>query len=77
MLIWFPEALQKMKPYTLMKRGADGSESDLFENPVTGRPWHGGRSQRDRYWVPTLINPAYIAAQAGHSLKMLLEIYTR
>ena len=42
------EALKKMKPYTFMKDG------DIFENPVTGRPWHDERSQRDHYWVPSL-----------------------
>lgn len=27
---------------------------DIFENPVTKRPWHDERSQRDHYWKPTL-----------------------
>jgi integrase len=90
------EALEAMRPFTCMKG------KDVFENPVTGRPWHDERSQRDHYWKPTLarlkirkrrpyctrhtyctvalmarIRPAYIAAQAGHSLKMLLEVYAR
>ncbi len=42
------EALAVMKPYTYMKG------SDIFENPVTGKPWHDERSQRDHYWHPTL-----------------------
>lgn len=41
-------ALERMKPYTFLK-------SDyVFENPVTGQPWHDERSQRDHYWKPTL-----------------------
>lgn len=90
------EALAAMEPLTKMKR------ADIFENPVTGRPWHDERSQRDHYWKPSLrrlgirerrsyttrhtfctvalmnrVQPAYIAAQAGHSLKMLLDVYAR
>jgi integrase len=42
------DALKRMKPYTFMKDG------DIFENPVTCRPWHDERSQRDHYWVPSL-----------------------
>lgn len=96
------EALKLMRPYTLMKRTPDGEEADLFENPVTRRPWHDERSQRDHYWKPALrrlgiryrrayctrhtwctaalmagIKPGYIAAQAGHSVKVLLEVYAR
>lgn len=41
-------ALQAMKPFTFLKQG------DVFENPVTGKPWHDERSQRDHYWKPTL-----------------------
>lgn len=96
-------ALKVMEPYTRMKRNPEtGQDADIFENPVTGRPWHDERSQRDHYWKPTLrvlgirerrayctrhtfcttaltggVNPAYIAAQAGHSIKMLLEVYAR
>lgn len=90
------EALEAMKPWTLLKR------EDIFESPVTGRAWHDERSQRDTYWTPCLkrlgirqrrpyacrhtyctaalmrgVNPAYVASQAGHSLKMLLEDYFR
>lgn len=96
------EAIEMMKPYTFMKRDESGEEADIFENPVTSRPWHDDRSQRDHYWQPTLkrlgirrrrpystrhtfctvalmhgVNPAYIALQAGHSVKMLLEKYAR
>lgn len=42
------EALAVMKAYTKMKR------DDIFENPVTGEPWHDERSQRDHYWKPAL-----------------------
>jgi integrase len=96
------DALKTMKAYTFLKRDEDGSECDIFENPVTGRRWHDERSQREHYWHPTLnrlgirrrrpyctrhtyctvalmagIKPAYIAAQAGHSIKMLLDVYAR
>lgn len=48
------EALAVMKPYTFMKRDEEGNPVNIFENPVTGRPWHDERSQRDHYWKPTL-----------------------
>jgi integrase len=41
-------ALKAQKPYTFMK------DAEIFENPVTGRPWHDERSQRDHYWKPSL-----------------------
>lgn len=91
------EALQAMKPLTLM------AQDDVFRNPLTRKPWHDERSQRDTYWRPSLkrlgirwrrayatrhtfataalmtgaVPPAYIAQQLGHSLKMLLDRYTR
>ncbi|MET0917861.1 MAG: integrase, partial [Burkholderiales bacterium] len=40
---------ERQKAHTFMKRG------DIFENPVTGKPWHDERSQRDHYWNPTLL----------------------
>lgn len=40
--------LQAQKWFTYMKR------AEIFENPVTGRPWHDERSQRDHYWKPCL-----------------------
>lgn len=41
-------ALDRMAGHTKMK-------SDfVFENPVTGKPWHDERSQRDHYWKPAL-----------------------
>lgn len=43
-------ALEVMKAYTFMK----GPDACVFENPVTGNPWHDERSQRDHYWTPTL-----------------------
>ncbi len=102
MVPWVAQALQAMKPYTFMKRDDAGQPVDVFENPVTGKPWHDERSQRDHYWKPALkrlgirerrayctrhtyctaalmagLPPAYIAAQAGHSVKMLLDVYAR
>lgn len=41
-------ALTAMGPFTAMK------DAEIFENPVTRRPWHDERSQRDHYWNPTL-----------------------
>lgn len=41
-------ALARVRPFTFMK------SADIFENPVTGKPWHDERSQRDHYWTPTL-----------------------
>lgn len=42
-------ALAVMKAWTLMSE--DGF---IFQNPVTGKPWHDERSQRDHYWKPAL-----------------------
>ena len=44
------EALRAMKAHTFML----GEAADVFQNPVTARPWHDERSQRDHYWTPTL-----------------------
>lgn len=41
-------ALVAMKPHTFMK------DAEIFLNPVTGKPWHDERSQRDHYWKPAL-----------------------
>lgn len=96
------DAVLAMKAYTFNEHDSKRFEANIFENPVTGRPWHDERSQRDHYWKPSLarcgirsrrayatrhtfctsalmagVNPAYIAAQAGHSLKMLLEVYAK
>ncbi|HTH10468.1 MAG TPA: tyrosine-type recombinase/integrase [Acidovorax sp.] len=43
-------ALQAMKPWTAM----GGMEAVIFQNPVTNKPWHDERSQRDHYWTPSL-----------------------
>lgn len=43
-------ALEAMKAWTFMK----GPDADVFQNPVTGKPWHDERSQRDHYWRPSL-----------------------
>jgi integrase len=48
------DALKALRPFTELKRDDAGQPVDLFENPVTGRPWHDERSQRDHYWTPTL-----------------------
>jgi integrase len=40
------EAIQK-----LTKTGNDGH---IFRNPVTRRPWHDDRAQREGYWTPAL-----------------------
>lgn len=42
------DSLQKMKAFTYMK------SPEIFENPVTLKPWHDDRSQRDHYWKPSL-----------------------
>ncbi|MEN6540847.1 MAG: tyrosine-type recombinase/integrase [Mizugakiibacter sp.] len=49
-------ALQTMKTHTFMLKveGRDDGAADIFQNPVTGRPWHDERSQRDHYWKPSL-----------------------
>jgi integrase len=43
------EAIEQMRQYT-----ARTKEGFIFMNPVTGRPWHDERSQRDHYWKPAL-----------------------
>jgi integrase len=42
-------AIMRMKKHT--KLSAHGH---VFQNPVTRKPWHDERSQRDHYWKPTL-----------------------
>jgi integrase len=42
-------ALERQKAYTLLKKG------EVFHNPVTGKPWHDERSQREHYWNPALL----------------------
>lgn len=51
------QALEVMKPWTQL--GAETKDDEamgrhVFQNPVTNRPWHDERSQRDHYWMPTL-----------------------
>jgi integrase len=29
--------------------------AEIFHNPVTGKPWHDERSQREHYWNPALV----------------------
>jgi integrase len=41
-------AIKHMTPHTQ-------SAEYIFQNPVTGKPWHDERSQRDHYWKPALI----------------------
>lgn len=45
------EALKAMKAHTSMLGDGNGP---IFQNPVTMRPWHDERSQRDHYWRPAL-----------------------
>ena len=52
------EALRTMRPHTLLQHTErdddEDTEADVFQNPVTRRPWHDERSQRDHYWKPAL-----------------------
>jgi integrase len=52
------EALRTMRPYTPLQHterdDEEDTEADVFQNPVTRRPWHDERSQRDHYWKPAL-----------------------
>jgi integrase len=41
------DAVKYMRKYT-------GKSEFIFMNPVTGKPWHDERSQRDHYWKPAL-----------------------
>ncbi len=47
-----------MRPHTLLQHTErdddEDTEADVFQNPVTRRPWHDERSQRDHYWKPAL-----------------------
>ena len=45
------DALKAMKAHTSMLGDGNGP---IFQNPVTMRPWHDERSQRDHYWRPAL-----------------------
>lgn len=92
-------ALRAMQRWTALKDNEEG-HGHVFENPVTSRPWHDERSQRDHYWKPTLkksrirprrayqtrstratmmlmaqMNPAYCAAQLGHSKRIFWDLY--
>ena len=51
-------ALQAMKPWTFM----GVLEAVIFQNPVTNRPWHDERSQRDHYCPPACAALASVAA---------------
>ena len=42
-------ALNRMKKHTFMLK------AEIFQNPVTGKPWHDERSQREHYWNPALL----------------------
>jgi integrase len=44
-------AIKAMKEHTSMLGNGNGP---IFQNPVTRRPWHDERSQRDHYWRPAL-----------------------
>jgi integrase len=45
------QAITAMRPHTAMLEDGNGP---IFQNPVTRRPWHDERSQRDHYWKPAL-----------------------
>ena len=45
------QALTAMRPHTSMLGDGNGP---IFQNPVTRKPWHDERSQRDHYWRPAL-----------------------
>jgi integrase len=42
-------ALERQKVHTLLMK------AEVFHNPVTGKPWHDERSQREYYWNPALL----------------------
>lgn len=46
-------ALKAMMPWTYLAAARDEA-GEIFQNPVTNRPWHDERSQRDHYWRPAL-----------------------
>ena len=50
------DALKAMRAITsmLVEERGDDTAADIFRNPVTKRPWHDERSQRDHYWRPAL-----------------------
>jgi integrase len=48
------EALKAMKPWTYLATLPDRENAQIFQNPVTNRPFHDERSQRDHYWTPCL-----------------------
>lgn len=45
------DALTTMKAWTFL---AADEKAEIFQNPVTVKPWHDERSQRDHYWRPAL-----------------------
>jgi integrase len=45
------DALQTMKAHTFLQRD---TSAPIFQHPVTGRPFHDERAQRDTFWAPTL-----------------------
>jgi len=48
-------ALETMKPHTFTdSSGSENGSNYIFQNPITGKPWHDERSQRDHYWKPAL-----------------------
>lgn len=75
-------ALQIMKKYTFMKRTQQGEPVDVFENPVTKKPWHDDRSQRDHYFKPALrragvrYRRAYVTRHTFATIALMSEIKT-
>lgn len=89
------DTLRRLRKWTQLK-----DHGHVLENPVTERPWHDERSQRDHYWKPALkalkirprrasqtrstyatmclmagMNPAKVATDLGHDVKMFFEAY--
>lgn len=68
------EALRAMKPHTFMR------DAEIFLNPVTDRPWHDERSQRDHYWKPSLkrcgirARPAYNTRHTYATINLMNDV---
>jgi len=65
------EALTWMKKHTLM------TKAEIFQNPVTGKPWHDERS-REHYWNPALLRcgirrPRAYATRHTYATRLLMR----
>lgn len=67
-------ALKGMRAFTQAKG------EFVFENPVTGKPWHDNRSQLDNYWKPTIrrtklrYRPAYNTRHTFATVLLMAEV---